>query len=97
MEKPEMSATILIFKQNQRRQTPITTMSPLQIRTIHNNPLVQLHQNKHTTNGYGFVDGSRGGGEVHLHITTEQRVFKQIMTSQKLLHYINRTKKSNDR
>ena len=52
----------LIFKQNRRSQTPITTMLSLQIRTTHNNTLVQLHQHKHTPTGHGFVDGSRGGG-----------------------------------
>ena len=71
MEKPEMSPTTLIFKQNRQRQTPITTMPPWQIRITHNT-LVQLHQHKHTTKGHGFVDSSRGGGEVHLYITTEQ-------------------------
>ena len=44
-------------------------MPHLQIRTTRNT-LVQLHQHKHTTTGHGFVD-SRGGGEVHSHITTE--------------------------
>ena len=57
-----MSPTILIFKQNRQRQTPITTMPHLQIRTTHNNTLVQLHQHKHTTKGHGFVNGSRRGG-----------------------------------
>ena len=84
MEKPELSPSTLIFKQNRRRQTPITPMPPLQIRTTHNT-LVQLHQNKHTTKGHGFVDGSGGGREVHSHITIEQTVFKLILTRKKLL------------
>ena len=44
-------------------------MPLLQIRTTHNNTLVQLHQHKQTTKGHGFVDGSRAGGEVISHIT----------------------------
>ena len=35
MEKPDMSPSTLICKQNRGRQTPITTMPPLQIRTTH--------------------------------------------------------------
>ena len=58
-----MSHTTFTFQQNRRRQTPITTISSLQIRTTHNT-LVQLHQHKHTTKGHGFVDGSRGGGHL---------------------------------
>ena len=61
MDKPEMSPTTLIFQQNRRRQTPITTMPPLQIRTTHHTTLVQLHQQ--TKGFHGFVDGSCGGGE----------------------------------
>ena len=33
-------------KQNRRRQTPIITMPPLQIRASHDNTLIQLHQHK---------------------------------------------------
>ena len=57
-----MSPTTLIFKQNRRSQTPITTMLSLQIRTTHKNTFVQLHQHKHTTTGHKFVNRSRGGG-----------------------------------
>ena len=32
-------------------------MPSLQIRTTHNNTLVRLHQHKHTTSCYGFVNG----------------------------------------
>ena len=39
-------------------------MPSLQIRTTHNNTLVQLHQHKHTATGHGFVDGSRGCGHL---------------------------------
>ena len=42
-----MSHPTFIFTQNRRRQTPITTIPPLQNRTRHDNILVQLHQNKH--------------------------------------------------
>ena len=93
MEKTEMSPTTLIFKQNRRRQIPITTMPPLQIRTTHNT-LVQLHQHKHTTKGHGFVDGSRGGGESHSHITTEQTVFKLILTKTKVTAFHLRNKEA---
>ena len=62
-QNKEMSPTTVIFKQNRRRQSPITTMPPLQIRTTHNNTLVQLQQHKHTTKDHGDVDGSCGGGE----------------------------------
>ena len=61
-QKTQVSHTTLILKQNRRRQTPITTMASLQIRTTHNTTLVQLHQHKHTSKGHGFVDGSRRGG-----------------------------------
>ena len=60
-QNKQMSHTTLIFKQNRRRQTPITTMPSLQIGTTHNT-LVQLHQHNHTSKGHGFVDSSRGGG-----------------------------------
>ena len=71
-------------------------MPPLQIRTTHNNTLVQLHQHKHTTKGHGFVDGYRGGGEIHSYITTEQTVYKLILTKQKLLNFIYGTRRPND-
>ena len=60
-------------------------MPPLQIRTTYNT-FVQLHQQKHTTKGHGFVDGFRGGGEVHSHITTEQSS-SESWQRQKLLHF----------
>ena len=62
IQNKQMSNTTLILKQNRRRQTPITTIPTLQIRTTHNNTLVQLHQHKHTPKCHWFVDGSRGGG-----------------------------------
>ena len=55
-QNQQMSPTILIFKQNRRGQTPITIMPPLQIRTTHDNTLVQMHQHKHTTKVHGFVE-----------------------------------------
>ena len=39
-------------------------MPPLQNRTTHNNTPIQLHKNKHTSQGHGFMDGPRGGGEL---------------------------------
>ena len=62
-QNKQMSPTTFIFKQDRRRQTPISTMPPLQIRTTHDNTFVQLYQHKHTTQCQGFVDGSHGSGE----------------------------------
>ena len=54
IQNKQMSHPTLNKIDEDKHSSPL--FPPLQNRTIHDNTLIQLHQNKHTAQGHGFVD-----------------------------------------